>query len=176
MRKLIFLFIAFLTLSTDIVEYPYLQKFDPQAKERSYYLYNFTKNFEWPNKEGNFIITVIGENQGLVAELTNLAKTRMVGSQKIEIQNHPSIKEAEKANVIFITPDKSHFLADAIAKFKGKGTLIVTEKPGLIKVGAAINFIIEDSKTKFELNKSAATKAGLNISSSLEKMAKSVIN
>jgi hypothetical protein len=43
-------------------------------------------------------------------------------------------------------------------------------------VGAAINFIIEDSKTKFELNKTAATKAGLNISSSLEKMAKNVIN
>jgi hypothetical protein len=176
MRKLLFLFIAFFTLSTDIVEYPYFQKFDPQAKERACYLFNFTKNFEWPTKEGNFIITIIGDNQGLVAELTNLSRIRMVGSQKIEVQNHPSIKEAEKANIIFITPDKSHFLADAIAKFKGKGTLIVTEKPGLAKVGAAINFIIEDSKTKFELNKAAATKAGLNTSSSLEKMAKNVIN
>lgn len=176
MRKLVFLFISFLTLSTDIVEYPYFQKFDPQAKERSCYLYNFTKSFEWPNKDGNFIITIVGENAGLVAELTNLSKTRQVGSQKIEVQNHPSIKEFEKANIIFITPDKSGLLADAVSKFKGKGTLIVTEKPGLAKIGATINFIIEDNKTKFELNKSAATKAGLNTSSSLEKVAKTVIN
>ena len=100
----------------------------------------------------------------------------MVGSQKIEVQNHPSIKESEKANIIFLTPEKSHFLTDAVAKFKGKGTLIITEKTGLAKVGAAINFIVEDNQPKFELNKTAVAKAGLNISSSLEKMAKNVIN
>lgn len=176
MRKLIFLFIAFLTMSTDVVEYPFLQKFDPQAKQRAVYIYGFTKNFEWPTKEDNFVITVIGDNAPLIAELHNLAKTRMVGSQKIEVQNHPSLKEAEKANIIFLTPDKSGLLADAVAKFKGKGTLIITEKVGLARIGAAINFIIEDNQPKFELNKAAVAKAGLNISSSLEKMAKTVYN
>jgi hypothetical protein len=176
MRKLIFLFIAFLTLSTDIVEYPYYQKFDPQAKQRAIYIYNFAKNFEWTNTEGTFVIAVVGESPGLVAELTNLAKIRMVGSQKIEIQNHSSLNEFSKAHIVFITPDKSHFLADAVVKYKGKGTLIVTEKAGLAKIGATINFIIEDNQPKFELNKSAAARAGLNVSSSLEKLAKTVYN
>ncbi len=176
MRKLIFLLIAFLTLSTDLVDYAYMQKIDTQAKDRAIYLYNFAKMCEFPTKEGNFIITIIGENNGLLTELNNLAKTRMVGSQKIEVQNHQSIKESDKAHIIFITPDKSGLLIDAISKFKGKGTLIVTEKAGLAKVGATINFIIEENKPKFELNKSAAAKAGLNISSSLEKLAKNVIN
>lgn len=150
MRKLIFLFLAFLTLSTDIVEYPYFQKFDPQAKQRACYIYGFTKNFEWPTKEGNFIITVIGENPGLVAELTNLAKVRMVGSQKIEVQNHSAVTEADKANIIFLTPEKSNLLADAVSKYKGKGTLIITEKANLAKVGAAINFVIEENQPKFD--------------------------
>jgi hypothetical protein len=176
MRKLLFLLIAFLTLSTDIVEYPYFQKFDPQAKQRSFFIYNFTKNFEWPNKDGNFIITVIGDSPGLVAELSNLAKSKKVGTQNMEIQNHPSAKECEKANIIFITTEKSLLLNDFVAKFKGKGTLIVTEKTGLAKVGAAINFIIEDNKINFELNKTVTTKAGLNVSAYLEKMAKNVIN
>ncbi len=176
MRKLIFLLIAFLTLSTDLVEYTYMQKIDTQAKDRAIYLYNFAKMCEWPSNDGNFIITVIGENHGLVTELTNLAKTKMVGSQKIEVQNHQALKEAEKANIIFITPDKSGLLIDAISKYKGKGTLIVTEKAGSAKGGATINFIIEENKPKFELNKAAAAKAGLNVSSSLEKLAKNVYN
>lgn len=176
MRKLIFLLLAFLTLSTDLVEYTYMQKIDTQAKDRAIYLYNFAKMCEWPSKDGNFIITIIGENHGLVTELTNLAKTKMVGAQKIEIQNHQALKEAEKANIIFITPDKSGLLIDAISKYKGKGTLIVTEKTGSAKMGATINFVIEENKSKFELNKAAATKAGLNVSSSLEKLAKNVYN
>ncbi|MGZ3866259.1 MAG: YfiR family protein [Bacteroidia bacterium] len=176
MRKLVFLLIAFFTLSTDIVEYAYFQKFDPQAKERSVYIYGFTKNFDWPNKEGDFVITIIGDNPGLVAELKNLAKTKTVGAQKIDVQNHPSQKEFDKSNIIFITPEKSGILNDVVSKFKSKGSLIVTEKAGLAKVGAAINFIVEDSKLKFELNKTVVAKTGLNVSSSLEKMAKNVIN
>lgn len=179
MRRLIFLFIAFITLSADWVEYPMLlQKDDTQAKTKALYIYNFTKLFEWPNsnKEGNFVITVLGENPGLIVELSNMAKTRMVGSKKIEIKNHLSFSEVEKTNILFIIPDKSSFLTEAIAKFKGKEVLIITEKPGLAKVGAAINFIIKENKQNFELNKSAAAKAGLNVGANIEKYAASVID
>ena len=129
MRKFIFLFIAFLTLSAaDVVEYPlYVQKDDTQAKIKAMYIYNFTKCFEWTNnKDGNFTITILGENIGLVSELTNMAKTKMVGSQKIEIKNNVGITDVEKSNILFITPDKSHLLADVLSKFKGKGVFVIT--------------------------------------------------
>jgi hypothetical protein len=177
MRKLIFLFIAFLTLSTDVVEYPLLfQKDDTNAKIKAVFLYNFTRYFEWPGKEGNFVITIVGENPGLVAELNKMAASKMVGSQKIEIQNHHALKDIGKPNILFITPDKSNLLTDAVSKYKGKGTLIITEKLGLAKVGATINFIVEENKQKFELNKAAAAKAGLKVGSTLEQLAASVIN
>ena len=34
-----------------------------------------------------------------------------------------------------------------------KNTLIITEKPGLAKQGSGINFVIENNKQKFEMNK-----------------------
>ena len=178
MRKILFLVIAFLTLSADLVEYPLLvQKDDTQAKIKATYIYGFTKCFEWiNNKEGNFTITILGENNGLVSELNNVAKTRMVGSQKIEIKNHQSVTEFEAPNVLFITSDKSAMLPDALSKFKGKSVLIITEKQGLAKVGATINFIIKENKQIFELNKTAATKAGLNVGASVEKLAANVFN
>ena len=178
MRKLLILFIAFFTLSADWVEYPVLiQKDDTQAKIKAVYIYGFTKYFEWTNnKEGNFIISVLGENQGLLNELGNTVKNKSVGSQKIEIRNHHSINDIEKPSILFITADKSHLLAEALGKFKGKSVLIITEKQGLAKVGSTINFIVEENKQKFELNKTAAAKAGLNVGSGIEKLAANVIN
>ena len=178
MRKLVFLFIAFITLSADMVEYPMLlQKEDTQAKVKAVYIYGFTKYFEWTNnKDGNFTITILGENTNLTNELSNIAKTKSVGAQKIEVNSYQTIGELEKPNILYITPDKSNLLADALSKFKGKGVLIITEKQGLAKVGSTINFIVEENKQKFELNKIAASKAGLNVGAGIEKLAVSVIN
>ena len=178
MRKLLILFIAFFTLSADWVEYPLLiQKDDTQAKIKAIYIYGFTKYFEWTNnKEGNFTITVLGENAGLINELNNTIKNKFVGSQKIELKNYQTINEVEKTSILYIAPDKSHLLAEALSKFKGKSILIITEKQGLAKVGATINFIIKENKQNFELNKTAASKALLNVGSGIEKLAANVIN
>jgi hypothetical protein len=177
MRRIFILFlVSILTLSTDWVESAYFQKDDTQAKIKATFVYGFTKYFDWAGGEADFNITIVGDNPGLVAELSKIAVTKKVGSQKIVIKNVQTVKEVERSQIVFITPDKSSLLNDAVSKFKGKGTLIITEKQGLAKVGATINFVIDDNKQKFELNKSAASKAGLTIGSSLEKLAVNVYN
>jgi hypothetical protein len=176
MRRIILLLFAFMALSTDWVEYAFMQKEDTQAKIKATFLYGFTKYFDWPGNEANFSITILGDNQGLVAEMNKIAATKQVGGKKIVIHNLQHVKEIERTDILFITPDKSALLADAVSKFKGRGTLIITEKQGLAKVGATINFVVEENKQKFELNKSAASKAGLTIGTSLEKLAANVYN
>jgi hypothetical protein len=176
MRRILLLFFAFLALSTDWVEYAYYQKDDTQAKIKATFIYGFTKYFDWPSGDGNFVIAIVGENQGLVNEMNKIASTKQVGGKKIVIVNTQNVKDLDKTNIVFITPDKSAMLNDAVSKFKGKGTLIITEKQGLAKVGATINFVVEENKQKFELNKSAASRAGLTIGSSLEKLASNVYN
>lgn len=176
MRRIFVLFIAFLTLSTDLVEFSYYQKDDTQAKIKCAFIYQFTKNFEWPDNKGNFIIDIVGENPGLVAALNKNIGNKKVVEQSIEIRNHQNLKDIDKAHIIYLTPDKSGLLNDLVSKFKGKGTLIITEKAGMAKVGAAINFVIADNTQKFELNKSAATKAGLIMGSKIEKQAVTVYN
>lgn len=176
MRRVLLLFFAFLALSTDWVEYAYYQKDDTQAKIKATFLYGFTKYFDWPSGDGSFIIAIVGQNPGLVVQMNKIAATKQVSGRRITIVNEQSIKAIDRADIVFLTPDKSALLNDAVSRFKGKGTLIVTEKQGLAKVGATINFVVEENKQKFELNKSAASKAGLTIGSSLEKLAVSVYN
>lgn len=148
------------------------QKVDPRedtnAKIKAVYLYNFSKYVEWPEeyKNGSFVVTVIGNNPYLLAELEKMSQKK-VGTQPISIKSISSVSSIEKSNIIFVPFESSGELTEIINKMKGRSTLVVTEKPGLAKQGAAINFIIKENKQLFELNKSNAERYKLKISSSL---------
>jgi hypothetical protein len=176
MRKYLIIFLAWFFVSADIIKISHFQKDDTNSKIKAAFLYSFTRYFEWPNTNGNFVIAIYGDHQNLINELNKMAISKMVGSQKIEIRHPQSIKELDKANILYILPDKSGSLAEAAGKFKGKGTLIITEKEGLAKVGSTINFIVQENKQNFELNKGNATKAGLKVSKNLDALAATVIN
>lgn len=149
------------------------QTFDPNAKVKAVFIYNFTRYFEWPEqmKSGNFIIQIIGNNSNLNQELNKMATTKQVGNQKLEIKNSSGIESGLKPHIIFLLSDASDLLKDAASKYKGKGTLIVTEKPGLAKSGSAINFVVADNKQRFEYSKSNAVKGGLKTSDELKSLA-----
>lgn len=169
MKKLLIIFVALFSMSADMR----LQQEDTNAKIKAVFLYNFTKYIEWPPayKEGNFVIGVLGTNATLMAELNKLASAKMAGTQKFEIRNLTSFEGSTKCHILYIQPDKGGDLAEVVSKVKGKSTLIVTEKPGLARQGSAINFVVQDNKTKFELNKANAEKYNLKVSSNLSSLA-----
>lgn len=147
--------------------------FDPNAKVKAVFIYNFTRYFEWPEKmkSGNFIIQVIGTNSSLNNELNKMASTKQVGNQKLEIKNSSKLDPGVKPHIIFLLSEASDLLKEATSKYKGKGALIVTEKMGLAKAGSAINFVVADNKQKFEYSKNNAVKAGLKTSDELKNLA-----
>jgi len=147
------------------------QGFDPNSKLKATYIYNFTKHFDWPDKmkSGNFIIQVVGTNSSLNQELTKMAAAKQVGNQKLEIKNSSSFDN--QPHIIFLLNDASDMLKEVTSKYKGKGSLIVTEKNGLAKAGSAINFVAIDSKLKFEYSKNNAVKEGLKTGDGLNSLA-----
>lgn len=150
-----------------------MQQDDTNAKIKAMFLYNFTKYIEWPSayKEGNFVIGVLGNNANLMAELNKMAAQKTAGTQKFEIRSLSSVDGASKCHIVYIQPDKGGELPEVIGKLKGKSALIITEKPGLARQGAAINFVVQENKTKFELNKGNAEKYNLKVSSNLASLA-----
>lgn len=163
-------------MSADVVEYGYLQKDDTNARIKAVYLYNFTRYFEWPGsmREGNFVICTVGSNAGLASELNKVAQQKMVGTQKIEVKNVATINDAGRCNILYLLGDNSSALKEAMSTYKGKGTLIITEKSGMAKAGAIINFIVHENKQTFELNTATAQKNGLKVSANLKDLAKNV--
>lgn len=142
------------------------------AKMQSVFIYNFTKLVSWPAsyQSGNFIIGVLG-NSPIVTELENMASTKKAGSQTIVVEKYTSVDAIKKCHILVIPESQSSKIASAIGKTNGNNTLIVTDTEGGTKKGAAINFVVVDSKQKFELSESNATNKGLKIGAELLKLA-----
>ncbi len=143
------------------------------AHVKAIFLYNFTKQIEWPSdyKSGNFVIGVYGTYVPLLNELNKMASTKTAGTQKFEIKEITSIESAAKYHILFVSTDKMAQFGEITSKLKGHGTLLVTEKEGMTKKGSAINFVVVDSKIKFQLSKTNAEKQQLKVSRDLEAFA-----
>lgn len=140
------------------------------SQAQSIFIYNFTRLIEWPNKDGDFVIGVYGSSE-LASDLEKYTAGKNVGLQKIVVKKFKEVEEISKCNIIFVSSGRSSKLPDIISKLSGGHTLIVGEKRGIIDAGAAINFIMNDDKLKFELKSSNASKYGLKVNSKLESMA-----
>lgn len=152
-------------------------QFDPKATEakiKVVYLYNFTKYIQWPSeyRSGDFIIGVLNGNTQMLSELNRMAASRTAGAQKFSIKNYKTVAEISKCNLLFLPESSNNLLSDVLKKVKGFSTLLVTESVGDAKKGASINFVFQDNKQEFELNKANAEKCHLVVSSSLSALAR----
>ena len=163
-----------LCMSTDWVRMPILQ--DPNnsnTKIKATFIYNFTKYINWPDKykQGNFVIGVLGTTS-FYNDLTALLAKKSVGDQNFEVKSYTTVESVSSVcHILFIPAENSSMLPDVLKKLKGKSTLIVTEKAGMAKQGSGINFVVDNNKQRFELNKNNVEKYSLTVSSTLSALA-----
>lgn len=169
-RTLIILFFVFLT-APGLVSFQG-QNINGRGRMQSLFLYNFaSKYIEWPApyKEGNFVIGILGESP-VLTELSTVTAAKKVFNQSIEIKKFNSSAEISKCNMLFIPFDKTEILQEIINKVKGTSTLLITEKDGVLKQGAIINFVSVEGKLKFETNKTEIEKREIRIAADLIKL------
>ena len=119
-------------------------------KFKALFMYNFTKYIEWPQakQSGDFVIGVIG-NSAIVGELETIAQKKTVGAQTIKVKQISSADDVSKLHIVYVTEDKSGEAAALAGKVKGKGVVLITDKPGLAKSTSGINYIKKDGKPNF---------------------------
>ncbi len=139
-------------------------------KAYTLFLYNFMKYVEWPTTEGDFIIGVVGESP-IKKELQELGKTKKAKGRKIVVINITNPTDALLCSMVYIPSSKSSELKALKEKLQGKSVLVVAEREGLAKKGAAISFVIDDDDAlKFDINKSVLDAHSLKIAGTLIKL------
>ena len=143
---------------------------DVDYKAYSLFVYNFMKYIEWPDISGDFTIGVMGDSP-VVKELESLAKTKKAKGKNIIIKKIATPEEALNCNLVYVCSGKSSSAKLINEKVKGKSILVVGEREGLAKKGAALSFItLDDDVLKFEINKIVLEQNKLKIPSVLSNL------
>ncbi len=155
------------------------------------FMYNFLKFVDWPEEKmarsGNqVIIGIIGEDPfGAAADIF---KDKKVEDRDVVVKRFEGIEQLKKkadkdkqlealktCHLLFICPSEQK-QANEIIDIVGKnGVLTVGDTDGFIESGGIISFMLEENKIRFDINLTAAEKAGLKIRSQLLRLAKKVI-
>jgi len=139
---------------------------------QSLYIYNFSRLIQWPagNQTGDFVIGVIG-NDNLYTSLITFVANKKVGTQPIVIKKFDNPESLTRCHIIFVGNSKVSAFEEVISRLRGSNSLIITEKKGMINMGSAIDFFMDQDKLKFVINSVNAQKYNLTVSKSLEDMA-----
>jgi hypothetical protein len=142
------------------------------------FLYNFAKFVEWPShsfsaSNAPITIGVLGKNP-FGGELERMAKNKVLNGRPLLVESlasstDPALKHCQ---IVFIQPMDKNRISDVLTALKDKPTLTVSESDGFMQCGGMINFVMDGKKVRFEINDTAATQAGLRISSKLISLSK----
>ena len=145
------------------------QRISREYEVKAAFLYNFMKFVEWPTRSaaGPLVICVAGVNPfGRVLADTVLGES--VNGRAIDAR---VILEPDSACHVVFTPRGANTGAYLKAA-RGQAVLTVGESEGFIQQGGIVRFFLEGGQVRFEINREAADRAGLRISSRLLQLAR----
>ena len=152
------------------VAVPDAQEISQEYEIKAAYLYNFLKYVEWPDSiNRTFLICVAGQNP-FAGVLDGLTKNERVRGNPVKTE---VILGFEPGCYVIFTPRTSN-IPVYLQGAAGKPILTVGETPRFIEQGGIVNFFLENGKVRFEINRNAAERAGLRISSRLLQLARIV--
>ncbi len=147
-----------------------------EQKVRAAFLYNFTKFISWPdsafaNGSSDLVLCVTPEGQ--FSQLLNQSLNgKMSGKRRITTRVVNDAQELAECQVLYIGEGtQTQPWLEASQRFP---VLTVSRTEQFTDQGGIIQFVIEEGKSRFDINRAPADVIGLNISSKLLKIARNV--
>jgi hypothetical protein len=141
------------------------------------FLYNFLKFVEWPpgalaGADSPLVIGILGDDPfGPVLDQT-VADKRLNGHPLV-VKRLRRGEEPAGCQALFVTADAAAGFDRLVPSLIRQSVLTVGDAEGFVDRGGIIQFVIEDSKVRFDINAEAAEQAHLRLSSQLLGLARS---
>jgi len=140
-------------------------------KVRSAFLLNFARFVDWPassfaSGDTPFTFCVSGKALPDVLETTFRAET--VNGRSIQLRRISEAANVKGCHLLYVTGPQTPAMLRAAS---GGHVLTVGETADFLKQGGVIRFIEIANRVRFEINRGAADRAGLRVSSRLLRLA-----
>jgi len=141
------------------------------------FLYNFAKFVEWPPEAlgggSPVVLGVLGDDPfGASIDQTVAGKT--ANGRQILIRRLRWGQDLKQCQILFISSSERKRLKQILDALRGSSVLTVGDMEQFSQQGGMIQFVIDQSRVRFEVNVGAAEQARLRLSSKLLALARSV--
>lgn len=141
------------------------------------YIFNFARFVEWPAgsfEPGTPITLCLLGDDPFGADLEQTIGHKMVGGREFIVRRSSRLQELTGCHILFIGSSEKGRLSQILPSLGVARVLTVSETEEFVERGGMINFSLEESRVRLEINVDAAERAGLQISSKLLKVARVV--
>lgn len=138
-----------------------------QVNERAVkvaFVFNLTKYVEWPQRNSELIVGVVGEGPMVEALETQLAG-KSSESRPIRVVEFPSDAQLERCHILYVaysTPKKARA---AVERVRNKSILTVGDSDSFAHDGGMVGLVTAEDHIQIQVNLKAAEEAHLKISS-----------
>lgn len=145
---------------------------DVEARVKVAFIYNFARFVEWPAHRGPgpIRIGILGRGE-LAAPLQEVIKGKSVNGRPIEVAQVNALAGADCCEILLIERSEARHVKEIAQALAEKPVLTVGDGGSCLRDGVMIAFQIADESVRFQINREAAERAGLKISSQLLKVA-----
>jgi hypothetical protein len=158
-----------------------------QYKIKAGFLYNFLLFAQWPEQafdgpDAPIIIGILGDKP--FGDLFDVVEGKPVNGRILvikELTQSAPTKQIKNCHLLFICPcintdnPGGPGIKEILEKINGFPVLTVGEAEDFIAAGGMINFVVKKNNVTFEINKKAADRSGIRLSSKLLRLAIRVI-
>jgi len=141
-------------------------------------LYNFAKFTRWPAEsfdgaDAPLQLCVFGADP-FGAALASIDGKR-VGERNLRTRLIADTAEVRGCHLLFVSASERESFAEVLAATNRAAVLTVADSPDFSRAGGIITLNVVEDRTRFDVNRSAAEQAGLELSAKLLRLADSVI-
>ena len=139
---------------------------------KAVFIYNLAKFIEWPDKSldnsSTLTLYILGDDP-FESDLDAI-RDKLIKGRRVVVKQIDSTDALKNAGILFISSSEKERLRDILKSISGLPILTVGDTKSFAQRGVMVNFYLENSKIRFEINLEAAKLAGLKISSNLLRM------
>jgi len=155
------------------------QEFHPtESQVEAAYLYNFGKFVTWPadrnENSTTFQICALGKDP-FGGALDAIVRGENIGGKKIEVLRLTTVQQGQSCKILFVTSSEESHLQAILVAAQTFNWLTVSTMTHFVDRGGVIEFVQEGDRVRFEVNRAAAERDHLILSSDLLKVAVKVI-
>jgi len=126
------------------------------------FIYQFGENLEWPQKDGTFDIGVVAVDTSIVRYLRLMERTKKINGEPIKIHIDNIDNLIPNCEMIYIDPEFSEYIQEYYFKVRDKPILLISDF-ATNQLYIMLNFISNNNKISFEINKKNIEEQNLNL-------------